>query len=172
MIQDFDCDFHTPSPPQQGATATYYMNLALFVHLAQIGGDIHRSLYTPEAARSSTRTYLQNVERCEGELEQWRHSYLGTFPASGIFQDENEIPGDAFADGQRAGVWPSITTYMYLMCTVRRAMPVVHTLPDGTKIAGMDQKAVEVAMAFIRILQLDKRFIDSCFWYADVFHSF
>lgn len=140
------------------------MNLGLFVQGARIGGNIHRLLYTPEAARSSTRTYLQNVERCEAELEQWRQSYLPAFPEAGIFMDESEIPGDAFEDSHRSGLVPSVVTYMYLLCTVRRAIPVVHTLPNGTKIAGIDQKAVEIAMGFIRLLQLDTRVIDSIFW--------
>lgn len=169
LIQDFDCDFHTPSPPNPDVQSTGYGELALFVHLARIAGDIHRLLYSPEAARSSTQTYLQNVERCEAELDRWRASYLPAFPAAGIFRAESELPAEAFDNGFGNAIRPNLTAYMYLLCNVRRAIPVFHALGDGTKVAGTDQKGVEIAISLIRLSHLDKQPIDPYLWFVPSF---
>lgn len=134
--------------------------------MARIAGDVHRRLYSPEAARSPTQTYLQNIELCEAELERWRSLYLPHLPPGGIFKDESELPPEAFDTVTGDGIRSNVITYMYLLCSVRRAIPVFHTLVDGTKVAGTDPKGVEIAMNVIKILNMDKCPIEPCQWYV------
>ncbi|KAF2104693.1 hypothetical protein NA57DRAFT_70901 [Rhizodiscina lignyota] len=164
LIQDFDCDFFTPTAPSPKDNPGPYGAYAGQVHLARIAGQIQKLLYSAEAARTSASAYLRNVEICEAELEQWRRLYIPLFPVGGHFDHQCDIPREALENKFQRGIPSNFITYLYLLCHAKRAIPFSHQLPDGRSTPGIDPEAVGIAMAMTRLTVMNKQQIEPTAW--------
>ena len=164
LIQDFDCDFFTPTAPSTDHNQGPYGAYAGQVHLARIAGQIQRLLYSAEAARTPGSAFLHNIELCETELEEWRQLYIPLFPKRGRFNHDSEVPREALENRFQKGIPSNFLTYLHLLCIARRARPYTHQLPDGQAVPGMDPEAVEIAIATVRIVMVDKVKLEPAAW--------
>lgn len=159
MINDIDCDFSIPLAPTKHDQAAIYHALAVQFQLARIAGNVHRLLYSAEAARTSTAQYALNKVQCEEELENWRIHFMPYFPKNGTLANDQVAALNLQPSYKR-----NHQTYMYLLCNVKRAVPSAHRLPDGKIIQGPDPEAVDIAMSMIRIVGQEEHWINSASW--------
>lgn len=160
MINDFDCDFFTPSPPTKHDDVGLYTALATQVHLARVAGRIHRLLYSPEAARTSMSQYRRDRDTCEAELESWRQQFMPYFPKDGKISSKEFLAKNLETEYPKRNHF----TYLHLLCNIKRAIPVTHTMDDGRKVSMIAPEAIEMAMSMIRIAGIDERWIDPASW--------